>query len=636
MLKLLVMLCIVLATLTLSPSVYALPIGLRSPDGRINVKVNLVGSSYGQGCAAYSIEFDEQEIVCESLLGLILKDDGLLLSNFVVVDSEKTYHNDNWEPVYGERSLVTDEYNQLEIVLKEDKTPSRLLKIEFRAYNAGVAFRYLLPEQKTLRNFTIASEFTQFNLPEGAMVYEEHGSEGDYSRVSPRDVKPNCESPLTIEYAHGKVACLLEANLYDYAMMRLSALRKDTDILRVVFADEVKGRTPFATPWRVFILGDKPGDLIENNYLVLNLNQKNQIKDTSWIKPGKIMREVTLSTQGAKTLVDFAKKHNIQYIAFDSGWYGPETDNKADATKVTLDPNRVGKGHQGLDLQEVISYANKHDIGVFVYVNRRALERQLDEILPIYARWGLKGIKFGFVQVGTQEMTKWLLDAVRKAADYQLLIDIHDAYRPTGFSRTYPNLLTQEGVQGNEHMPTATHNVTLPFVRFPAGAADYTICYYDKRLKTTHAHQMAATVVFYSPLQFLFWYDRPSDYRGEPEIEFFEHVPTTWDDTKVLCGEIGSFVSIARRKGSEWHVGTMTNENPRTVELTLDFLPPDEKYIAHVYSDGPRNGVKIERFVVDASTVMQAELAGSGGQAMRLCPATNEELGIYPQYNQEH
>ncbi|MDD2630532.1 MAG: glycoside hydrolase family 97 catalytic domain-containing protein [Limnochordia bacterium] len=230
----------------------------------------------------------------------------------------------------------------------------------------------------------------------------------------------------------------------------------------------------------------------------------------------------------------------------------------------------------------------------------------------------------------------YMLDAVRKAADYQMLIDIHDAYRPTGFSRTYPNLLTQEGVQGNEHMPTATHNVTLPFVRFPAGAADYTICYYDKRLKTTHAHQMAATVVFYSPLQFLFWYDRPSDYRGEPEIEFFEHVPTTWDDTKVLCGEIGSFVSIARRKGSEWHVGTMTNENPRTVELTLDFLPPDEKYIAHVYSDGPRNGVKIERFVVDASTVMQAELAGSGGQAMRLCPATNEELGIYPQYNQEH
>ena len=633
MFQLFVMLCIVLPVLTLSPRVCAQGIGLRSPNGRIELKFNLVDSPHGERCAAYRIEFDEREIVGESLLGLLLRDGAHLLSGFRVVECKETYHDGTWEPVYGERSLIRDEYTQLEVLLKENKEPFRLLAVQFRAYNEGVAFRYLLPEQDGFRDFVIAEEFTQFNLPDGSMVYEEHGSEGEYSRVAPREVEPNCEVPLTIEYAHGKVACLLEADLYDYALMRLSVLRAATNILRVALAGEVKGQTPFASPWRVFILGDKPGDLIENNYLVLNLNQENQIKDTSWIKPGKIMRDVTLSTNGAKAVVDFAREHNMQYISFDAGWYGYEWDPDADATFVSIDPARAGTNHPGLDLQEVIDYAAQYGIGVWVYVNRHALGKQLNELLPLYAQWGIKGIKFGFVEVGSQEATKWLLDAVRKAADYQLMIDIPDAYRPTGFSRTYPNLLTQEGVRGNEHMPTATHNVTLPFVRFPAGAADYTICYYDQRLKTTRAHQLAATVVFYSPLQFLFWYDRPSHYRGEPEIEFFEHVPTTWDETKVLAGEIGRFVSIARRKGEEWYVGTMTNEDPRTLLLPLSFLPSGRDYVAHVYSDGPRPSVSIDRYIVDATTILEATVAGSGGQAIRLSPATEEAYRLYPRYD---
>jgi alpha-glucosidase len=237
---------------------------------------------------------------------------------------------------------------------------------------------------------------------------------------------------------------------------------------------------PFSTPWRVIMAAEKPGELIENNFLLLNLNPPCEIENPAWIRPGKVMREITLSTEGGRSIVDFAVKRNLHYILFDAGWYGAESSKSSDATTVTIDPAR-NKNPDALNLHEVIAYAKERGIGVILYVNQRALYRQLDTILPLYKRWGVSGIKFGFVQVGSHYWTKWLHDAVKKCAEYELLVDIHDEYRPTGFSRTYPNLMTQEGVYGNEEFPDATHNVTLPFTRFTQGAADYTICYYRRR-----------------------------------------------------------------------------------------------------------------------------------------------------------
>jgi alpha-glucosidase len=250
-------------------------------------------------------------------------------------------------------------------------------------------------------------------------------------------------------------------------------------------------------------------------------------------------------------------------------------------------------------------------------------------LFPLFEEWGIAGVKFGFVQVGPKEWSDWLHDAVRKAAKHRLLVDIHDAYRPSGFSRLYPNLLTQEGVRGNEHMPTARHNATLPFTRCVAGAADYTICYYSNRIQTTHAHQLALAVVIYSPLQFVFWYDRPSAYQGEPEVEFFAHVPTAWDDTRVLQGAIGEYAVIARRKDDIWFVGSITNEEARTLQIPLSFLDATKRYVAYVYSDTPvapdnRTGVKVESHEVDASGGISAVLAPGGGQAMRLVPIDGE------------
>lgn len=231
--------------------------------------------------------------------------------------------------------------------------------------------------------------------------------------------------------------------------------------------------------------------------------------------------------------------------------------------------------------------------------------------------------------------------AVKKCARYHLMVDIHDEYRPTGFSRTYPNLLTQEGVRGNEEFPDAFNNTILPFTRFVCGPADYTICYYrqdferfenavddygvprSKSIQTTPAHQLALSVVYYSPLQFLYWYDKPSDSRGEPELKFFDDVYTVWDDTRVLAGEPGEYISVGRRHGEEWFVGTITNR-PRTERINLSFLP-EGNYVAEIYTDGDasiptRTKVRVLRFRVTSDNEITFSLKSSGGAAIRLAP----------------
>src|SRR5690606_3034229 len=309
-----------------------------------------------------------------------------------------------------------------------------------------------------------------------------------------------------------------------------------------------------------------------------------------------------------------------QYVHLDAGWYGPEMKMESDATKVAED--------RDLQLQELVNYAATKGIGVMVYVNQRALANQLDELFPLFQQWGIKAVKFGFVQIGSNRWSAWLHEAVKKAAKYQLMVDIHDEYRPTGFSRTYPNLMTQEGIRGNEEMPDATHNTILPFTRFLAGAGDYTICYYNDRIKTTHAHQLALSVVYYSPLQFLYWYDSPADYGGEPEIEFFDKVKTVWDDTDVLNGEIGKYIAVARRSGREWFVGGIGNNEAQALDVPLDFLQEGQQYVAHIYTDDDRvetrTQVRVTRVIVDRHTVLHFQLQPSGGCAVRLVPAADE------------
>ena len=324
------------------------------------------------------------------------------------------------------------------------------------------------------------------------------------------------ERPLTIELGDGRFAAVTEARCVDYARMKLRRAHDRPHTLEAFLdaehgrAGKVSGRTPFTSPWRVVMVADSAGQLLEHNDLILNLNEPCALTDTAWIKPGKVMREATLTTAGGKACIDFCSRRGLQYILFDAGWYGPEGDGKSDASAV--DPKRAGL----LDLREVIRYGKEKGIGVILYVNRRALEKQMDEIFPLYEAWGVKGVKFGFVNVGSQKWTAWVHEGVRKAAAHHLMVDIHDEFRTTGYQRTYPNLMTVEGIAGNEEFPTPAHNAALPFTRFLTGPADYTYCWYSDRLKVTHAHQLALSTIYFSPWQVLFWYDRPAQVPRRP------------------------------------------------------------------------------------------------------------------------
>jgi len=610
---------------------------LKSPDGRLAITFDVTDMSDIEGCAVYSVSRRGKAIVSRSRLGLELEG-GPLVDGLEIVGQTTDRHDGTWKPVYGQWSTVGDNYRQLAVELREADAPHRKLLLTFRAYNEGVAFCYTIPKQPAMQSVSIAQEKSEFCFPADHMAWPVYSAQGRYAKVRLSRIKPGCERPLVIEADDDTYVALAEARLVDYARMKFAPLSGRPHAVVSSLSGPVEAELPLKTPWRVIMVAESPGQLLENSHVILSLNDACAIDDTSWIKPGKVIREVTLTTTGGKACIDFAAEHNLQYVEFDAGWYGHEYSEESDATTVAVDPKR---SPGPLDLPEVIRYADQHGIGILLYVNRRALERQLDAILPLFQRWGIKGVKYGFVNVGSQQWTSWLHEAVRKAARHRLMVDVHDEYRPTGYSRTYPNLMTQEGIGGDETSPSNEQTLMILFTRMLAGAGDNTICYYNERVQrnANHAYQLAKAVCLYSPWQFLYWYDRPGTSPGkkggagggqnnignEPELAFFDAVPTVWDEMRVIHGRIGECAAIARRSGENWFVGCMNAAGPRTLDVPLDFLDPARQYVAEVYAHDPavatRTHVKIDRIGVDATTVLKVDLSDNDGQAMRIIPA---------------
>ncbi len=617
---------------------------LKSPDGNLEVAFALKDIGEEKACPVYRVTYKGRPVLADSRLGLQLKD-GPLDSGFEIVNFTGRSGASTWSPVCGERSVVRGDYNEGEFDLRQTAAPHRLLRITFRAYDAGIAFSYTLPDQPGLKDFTITSEDSAFTFTADHKAWAAYRAQGNYDPADPRQsknqplggevplstLKAGVERPLTVKVADDLYAAIAEAKLVNYARMKLRPAKAPAFTVEALLdgetggSGEVSGTTPFTSPWRVVMVAPSPGKLLEQNDIILNLNDPCAIADTSWIKPGKVIRDVSLSTAGGKACVDFAVQQGLQYVLYDAGWYGHEYDDKASALAVNLDPQR-NPDPNSLNLQEVIDYGKSKGIGVILYVNRRALEKQIDQILPLYEKWGVKGVKYGFVNVGSQKWTAWLHEAVRKAADHHLMVDIHDEYRPTGYSRTYPNLMTVEGIRGNEEFPTAVNNAALPFTRFLAGPADATFCWYDARLKNTKPHQLALSTIFFSPWQFVHWYDKPSVFDGDKALDYWKALPATWDETRVLHGEIGRVATVARRKGNEWFVGTIQPGGPREIEIPLAFLEPGKKFTATIYSDAAPTDpaskeVKIESRPVDSSTVLKTNMPPNGGQAVRIVPA---------------
>lgn len=600
-------------------------LNLRSPNGLNEITFSKSGKEL-----RYCVTSGDVEIIGDSRAGLeidnrvwemalgkrdLLQPDSWM--ELLTVDSVSyaETHDETWNNPIGERSAVRDYFNGATLHMsRKDKSKYRF-DVEVRAYNEGVAFRYYFPEHPDAIFHKVVGDLTDYSFPVGTMAWSQQWAQDTFHYTPIDSIVYPVERALTAVLPSKKWVALLDADVDDWCLTKFKSRNDAGNTLESVMYSPVDIVTYYATPWKIILIADEPGRLLEQNYIVDNLNPApKENSDFSWVKPGKIMRCTKLTTEAGLRNIDFCAQHNIPYMLFDWKWYEPCTSHDGDATQVV----------EAIDMQRVIEYGKEKGVGLWLYVNQHALAKQMDEVLPLLSKWGVVGVKSGFVQYASHRWATWVHDMVRKAADNHLMMNIHDEFRPSGFSRTYPNLLTQEGICGNEEWPDATHNVTLPFTRMLNGAADYTICYYDSRLKNTHAHQLAASIVFYSPLQTIFWYDTPERYHGEPEVEWFEKLETTFDESKVLDGYPGKNIVIARRKGNTWWVGAMTGNEGRKQEIDFSFLESGKKYTARIFADNP--GVKTATQVecvtktIKAGQTLSFQLQDKGGVAIILEP----------------
>ena len=608
---------------------------LQSPGGKYNFVFE-----QKDGRLTYRLDYAAKQVIeegelgvnidnhlVESAMGIPVDNSNVWTNGMEVTSVDRRSEDNTWKTVYGEYAQIRDHYNEMTIHLLKggkhqgasnayDKRQQYLLDIIVRAYDEGVAIRYHFPEATNGLFMHITDDLTSFRFAPGAEAYHYAWAQAHANKVkllkSEAAWKDEAERPLTLHLANGLYAAIGEAALTDFVRGKLK-LKADNELKMAMF-DSADIITAYDMPWRFIMVGEKAIDLINNKQLVLNLNAPCQIADTSWIKPGKAFRVCRLDMKTCLAGVDFCVDRGLQYIELDAGWYGPEMKMSSSALKVLES--------RDIDMPKLCAYAKSKGIGVWVYVNQRALYQELDQLLPLYEKWGISGIKFGFVQIGSQEWTTWLHQAVKKCADHHIMVDIHDEYRPTGWSRTYPNLMTQEGIGGNEEMPDAEHNTILPFTRFLCGPADYTPCYFNGRVKNTKAHQLAMPVVYYSPITFLYWYDLPNVYKGEKELDFWKYCPTVWDESKALQGEIGEYIVQARRSGNDWFVGAMNGLQARGITLnTADFLQKGKKYRVEIYNDDPklntRTNVSTVVQTIKAGKILKLHLQPSGGAALR-------------------
>lgn len=611
---------------------------LSSPDGKYtfsfnqnNHRLNYILTYDSKEVASGELGVDIDNHLVESAMGIPKDTNSVWTADLVLTGIEKNQKDTTWIPVYGEYSLLRDHYNEITLHFAKgsaedlaksasngtayNKRKVYLFDIIVRAYDEGVAIRYHFPEATNGLFMHVTGDRTSFRFADGTEAWHAAWAQASYNKVkllkSETAWKEESERPLLLKTGNGLYAAIGEAGLHDFVRGKIKLV--SDNLLQMSIYDDADVITPYDMPWRVVMAGEKAVDIINNKQIFLNLNAPCALKDVSWIKPGKAIRVSRLDMKNALACVDFAQSRGLQYIELDAGWYGSEMKVSSSALKVA--------DNRDINMEELCRYAKSKGIGVWLYVNQRALARQLDDMLPLYNKWGVSGIKFGFVQVGSQEWTTWLHKAVAKCAKYNIMVDIHDEYRPTGWSRTYPNLMTQEGVRGNEEMPDAKSNTILPFTRFICGPADYTPCYFNGRVKNTHAHQLAMPVVYYSPITFLYWYDTPDLYRGEKELDFWKVCPTVWDESVALDGEPGEYIVQARRSGNDWFVGVMNGLNARTVTIETSFLEKGKRYTVECYSDDPalktRTNVAAKTLTIKGGKPLTLELQPSGGAALR-------------------
>lgn len=626
---------------------------LNSPDGHLGIAFRTA-----EGQLVYEVSFQGKPLIEPSALRLDLKDQTPLGQNVRVVSAATSQADETYRLVAGKASTVRNYFNALRVELEDNGGPGRKFAMEARAYDDAVAFRYVVPEQPALSAFRLAKEGTEFRISKDPFIYAlvlpnyRSMYESEFIKLSASSLSNQggvassvlVGLPLLMEVPGVAWMAITEANLHDYAAMyltnpsggwtshkfecRLAPHLDDPDTA-------VVGALPHQSAWRVLLVGAEPGRLIESN-VITSLNPTSAIQDTSWIRPGKASWDwwsgslgpdgkSAYTTGNMRYYVDFAAQSGLEYMLVDAGWSARE-----DITKMN---GRV-------DIPEVVRYAASKNVKVWIWLSYRDTARQMEDAFPIYEKWGVAGLKIDFIERDDQGGIDWYYRVAELAAQHHLMLDFHGATKPTGMERTWPNVLGYEAVAGMEQSKAGSrdnpdHHVTLPFTRMLAGPMDYTPGGFDNVTKAdfearmqapmvmgTRAHQLAMYAVYEAPIQMVS--DHPSAYNDQPSFEFIKAVPATWDETRVLNGMPGEYITIARRNGEQWFIGSMTNWSPRTLDLPLTFLG-NGRFRAEIYADAedadrlPKN-VSIVKKTVDKSTHLKAQLAPGGGYAVRLAP----------------
>ncbi|WP_406003233.1 glycoside hydrolase family 97 N-terminal domain-containing protein [Streptomyces sp. NBC_00829] len=533
----------------------------------------------------------------------------------------------SWKDSFGTRSDVPDIYKELTVQLQASN--GFRFDMVFRAYDEGVAFKYLFPVSTTVPQFTIGREDSQFNLDNTAVAYvhpdgHQQNAVKKVNVSSLADKNSKFARPLTV-VGSGYAATVTEANQYDYPRMPLRPVASDQPgTIQSALesgASVDRASKDFSSPWRTIILGDNEGQLVERNYLLKTLSPEpdtapgSPFANTSWIKPGTVLRPMDpLTTEGSLQTIDTMVARNIDYLGVDARWYGKEEDEAKNYPIVPI---------AGFDPKTIGDYAAAKGKKVILYVNYRGLRSyhkkgELGDLFKKFADWNIDGVKFGFVPVGSQEITKEVYEWAKIAAQHKLVVDIHDEMLTTGLERTYPNILTMEAIRGDEENPSAATDLGTLFTRGANGAADHTWTHMLTR-NTSKSFRYAGPVVFYSPLQFLYWYDKPHEINN-PAPELWDNLPTTWDKSSFLEAKAQEHATVARKSGSEWWVGSLSAID-RTANIPLNFLTPGVTYRAAIFEKDPANpvnGVVAKEQLVDSGTVLKPTLTANSGYAVRL------------------
>lgn len=638
-------------------------IELKDPSGKIQLNV-MLGNT-----VTYSVSHEEDVIIETSLVSMTLAD-GTVFGKEPRLKKKK-YRTENqmiYPPIYRKQS-IKDHFNELTLDFKGGYS------LVFRAYEDGVAYRFISDLKKP---FMVESEQAVFNLPNNPKVFAAtpkgrkiDGVENQYHssfqntyrhvELSKWDKSRLAFLPVLSESENGKKVCITEADLLNYPGMFLkvssdnkgfygefAAYPKDISVevrglkgmvkTREPYIAKVEGRTVF--PWRVMVISEKDTDLLCSD-MVYKLATPAAEADYSWIKPGKVAWDwwndwnlygvdfrAGVNTETYKYYIDFASKFGIEYVILDEGWAvaGP-----ADLFQIVPE----------IDMEELIRYADSKKVGLILWAGYRAFDLDMERVCKHYSAMGIKGFKIDFMDRDDQYMVDFNRRCAETGAKYKLLIDLHGTHKPTGLQRTYPNAINFEGVHGLEEMKWAqsgtdqvTYDVTMPFIRMVAGPLDYTqgamnnankenfkAVYSEPMSQGTRCRQLAQYIIFDSPLNMLC--DAPTNYLKEEECtKFIAAIPTVWEETKALCGEVGKYLAMARQKNDVWYVGALTNWDSRDMELDLSFLGEGE-YKAEIFEDGinaDRVGKDYKRRVipVPADRRLKIHMASGGGHVMRI------------------